>query len=462
MIQSIFLLSPTGEVVIERHFRGVTSRSVCETFWERASANLNHHGGISTASTIISTDPFPLYDTVPPVMEVVDTDTNTTVYLFSILRDGLSYLAACPDEVAPLLVLEFLHRVADIFVDYFGSPADESAIKDIFSTVYQLLEEMCDFGWPLTTEPNSLKDMIRPPTVMGKLTSAVTGGSSAVVAEALPTGTVSNMPWRKAGVSYSNNEIYIDIVEEIDAIVDGVGNVISADVSGSIQAQSHLSGVPDLLLTFKDPEIIDDCSFHPCIRYTRYEQERVLSFVPPDGNFELMRYRVRSGVAHGFNPPVYCQPQLGYGEAKDGKSLDGRITLNVGARSISSLIFSASRRGPLIVEDVAIVIPFPTIVKTANLSANMGVVVYDEAGKVAKWVIGKLDEKMRPQLTGTMTVDGTRRPEENPPLTVTWKIPLASVSGLSVSGLSISGERYKPYKGVRNITKSGRFQVRCN
>ena len=169
MIQSIFLLSPTGEVLIERHFRGVTSRSVCETFWERASQNLNHHGGISTASTIISTDPFPLYDTVPPVIEVVDIDTNDTLYLFSILRDGLSYLAACPNEVSPLLVLEFLHRIADIFVDYFGSPADEAAIKDNFSTVYQLLEEMCDYGWPLTTEPNSLKDMIRPPTVMGKV-----------------------------------------------------------------------------------------------------------------------------------------------------------------------------------------------------------------------------------------------------------------------------------------------------
>lgn len=295
MIQSIFILSPTGEVLIERHFRDVTSRCVCDDFWEKASVSLNHHGGISTASTIISTDPFPLYDTVPPIMEVMDVTSGKNVFLFSILRDGLSYLAACPDEVSPLLVLEFLHRIADIFVDYFGNPADESAIKDNFSTVYQLLEEMCDYGWPLTTEPNALKDLIRPPTVIGKITQAVTGGSSAMVSEALPTGTVSNMPWRKAGVSHSNNEIYIDIVEEIDAIVDGTGNVISSDVSGSIQAQSHLSGVPDLLLTFKDPDIIDDCSFHPCVRYVRYDQDRVLSFVPPDGNFELMRYRVRSG-----------------------------------------------------------------------------------------------------------------------------------------------------------------------
>jgi AP-3 complex subunit mu len=41
----------------------------------------------------------------------------------------------------------------------------------------------------------------------------------------------------------------MDIVEEVDAIVDA--SVISSDVSGSIQCQCRLSGIPDLLLTFK-------------------------------------------------------------------------------------------------------------------------------------------------------------------------------------------------------------------
>ncbi len=36
------------------------------------------------------------------------------------------------------------------------------------SQVYQLLEEMVDYGFPLTTEPNALKAMIAPPTVMGE------------------------------------------------------------------------------------------------------------------------------------------------------------------------------------------------------------------------------------------------------------------------------------------------------
>ena len=48
-------------------------------------------------------------------------------------------------------------------------------IKENFSTCYQLLEEMMDNGHPLTTEPNALKAMVMPPTVMGTLSSKLTG-----------------------------------------------------------------------------------------------------------------------------------------------------------------------------------------------------------------------------------------------------------------------------------------------
>ena len=314
----------------------------------------------------------------------------------------------------------------------------------------------------------------------------MTGGSSSILSEALPTGTVSNMPWRKAGVTHPNNEIYIDIVEEIDAILSPNGGVISSDVSGSIQAQSNLSGVPDLILTFNDATLIDDCSFHPCVRYARFEKDKVVSFVPPDGPFELMRFRVRDGGGGNNgggrphnnlpvgNMPIQVVPRISYGKfgVGGGKEDDvaGRISLSVTARSISSLIYSSSRKGPLVIEDVAVVIPFPKFVRTANLNATVGQIIYDEAGKIAKWVIGKLDEKTRPQLNGTMLLeDGSEEimsplsitDAEQPPLLVTWKILLASVSGLNISGLSVTGEHYKPYKGVRNITKSGTFQVRC-
>lgn len=84
----------------------------------------------------------------------------------------LSSAATAPENEQ---VIEFLHRVLDIMGDYFGGTVDESAIKESFSLVYQLLEEMMDNGYPLTTEPNALKAMIRPPTTFVRIVKDITG-----------------------------------------------------------------------------------------------------------------------------------------------------------------------------------------------------------------------------------------------------------------------------------------------
>lgn len=477
MIQSFFLLSSTGQVLIERHFRGVvTERAVCDAYWMSVGdAQKAYHN---------------------PVMEV-PSERQGTLYVISVHRDGLSYLAVCPSEVSPLMVLELLHRMATTFQEYFGC-ADEAAIKDNFSTVYQLLEEMVDYGWPLTTELNALKAMIRPPTVMSKLLAG-----NGAVSDALPSGTVSNMPWRTAGVHYNNNEIYVDILEEVDAIVDLRGNVVSADVQGSILCQSHLSGVPDLLLTFNDPHLIDDCSFHPCVRYAKFENEGVVSFVPPDGNFELMRYRIDSQKVRTLVPPVYCQAQWSCdkpagGAVETAATQTGRLALQVGVTSLSSLIFSPSARksGSAQVEDFSVSIPFPKGTKLAtDFRVNIGTVLYDEVSKVARWnVAASMDASQKATLSCNFTVASSsvskntpfssglsgvserrqricsrRRRQKHgswlaspPNLALGWKIPLASVSGIAVSGLSVVGETYRPYKGVRNVTQAGIFQVRCS
>jgi AP-3 complex subunit mu len=217
---------------------------------------------------------------MPPVV------ATSKYYLISIYRDDIFLLVTSLGETQPLLAIEFLHLVFDILEEYFGT-VEETTIKENFATVYQLLEEMMDYGYPLTTEPNALKAMIKPSSVISRIAAAATGSSN--VSDVLPDGTISNMPWRKTGVKYAQNEIYVDIIEEIDAIVDKNGQIISSEVSGVIACNSRLSGVPDLLLNFSNPGLIDDCSFHPCVRYSRFERDKVVSFVPPDGQFELMK-----------------------------------------------------------------------------------------------------------------------------------------------------------------------------
>lgn len=58
--------------------------------------------------------------------------------------------------------------------DYFGV-CSEVVIKDNVVVVYEVLEEMLDNGFPLATESNILKELIKPPTILRTVVNTITG-----------------------------------------------------------------------------------------------------------------------------------------------------------------------------------------------------------------------------------------------------------------------------------------------
>lgn len=44
--------------------------------------------------------------------------------------------------------------------------------------------------------------------------------------------------------------------------------------------------------------------FHQCVRLSRFENDRTISFIPPDGEFELMSYRLNTHVSAPGAPPL--------------------------------------------------------------------------------------------------------------------------------------------------------------
>lgn len=76
------------------------------------------------------------------------------------------------------------------------------------------------------------------------------------------------------------------------------GVLVKCEIYGEVQVNSHLSGLPDLTLSFGNPSILNDVRFHPCVRFRPWESNQILSFVPPDGQFKLMSYRC---VLLGYN-----------------------------------------------------------------------------------------------------------------------------------------------------------------
>jgi len=58
-------------------------------------------------------------------------------------------------------IILFLHRLSQVLVEYFKELEEES-IRDNFVIIYELLDEMMDFGYPQTTESKILQEWVLP------------------------------------------------------------------------------------------------------------------------------------------------------------------------------------------------------------------------------------------------------------------------------------------------------------
>jgi AP-1 complex subunit mu len=64
---------------------------------------------------------------------------------------------------------------------------------------------------------------------------------------------------------------------------------------GKLQYPFHSRRANNLAARGKSIEM-EDVKFHQCVRLSRFENDRTISFIPPDGEFELMSYRLSTPV----------------------------------------------------------------------------------------------------------------------------------------------------------------------
>jgi AP-1 complex subunit mu len=79
-------------------------------------------------------------------------------YLY-IRHNNLYLLALTKRNTNAAEILLFLHKIVEVFTEYFKELEEES-IRDNFVVIYELLDEMMDFGYPQTTESKILQEYV--------------------------------------------------------------------------------------------------------------------------------------------------------------------------------------------------------------------------------------------------------------------------------------------------------------
>jgi AP-1 complex subunit mu len=194
-----------------------------------------------------------------------------------------------------------------------------------------------------------------------------------------------------------------------------------------------------------------------CVSISRFENDRTISFIPPDGEFDLMTYRLNTAV----RPLIWI-------EAHVEPHSHSRIEYMVKAKS------NFKRRSTA--NNVEIIIPVPSDADTPTFKTQMGKVEYIPDRDCIVWKIkqfqGQKEFLMRahfglPSITsaddGTSGKTAANALLAKAPISVNFEIPYFTVSGIQVRYLKIiekSGYQALPW--VRYITQNGDYQIRMS
>ncbi|KAJ1549266.1 hypothetical protein HK096_000252, partial [Nowakowskiella sp. JEL0078] len=238
------------------------------------------------------------------------------------------------------------------------------------------------------------------------------------------TGAVA---WRRPDVKYRKNEAFVDVIESVNLIMSQKGTILRADVSGSIMMRAYLSGMPECKFGLNDQVILDreksgsnlgisrreyesvtkgqntveldDCQFHQCVRLTNFENSRTISFIPPDGEFELMKYRTTENINLPFR--IYAVAN------EVGKS---RLEYKVSVRShFSTKIFA---------QNVVLKIPTPPNTSNTVINASVGKAKYVGSENCIVWKIQRFQGQQELFLSAEaeLTVTTTKKAWSRPPI----------------------------------------------
>ncbi|KNZ64654.1 hypothetical protein VP01_1006g2 [Puccinia sorghi] len=434
MISALFILNLKGEVLISKLFRPDLKRSIADIFRIHVISN-------------------------PDVRSPIITLGSTS--FFHVRHQNLYLTAVTKTNANAAIVFELLYRIISLAKSYFGK-VDEEAIKNNFVMIYELLDEILDFGYPQNSEIETLKMYITTESI--KSEQAVREDSAKITIQA--TGATS---WRRNDVKYRKNEIFVDVVETKNVtqltFVSCSGTALRADVDGQILMRAYLSGTPECKFGLNDKLIIeksdrpkpsgsksndsavelDDCQFHQCVRLGKFDSDRTISFIPPDGEFELMKYRSTTNV----QLPFRVHP----------------IVEEIGKSRVEFTVHMKANFDPkLHANSVVVKIPTPLNTTKVSCKAPVGKAKYVPEENMIIWKITRMQGQTDATITASADLSSTthRKAWSRPPINVDFQVLMYTSSGLLVRFLKVfEKSNYSSVKWVRYLTKaSGSYQIR--
>uniref|UniRef100_A0A8C5ED69 AP-4 complex subunit mu-1-like n=1 Tax=Gouania willdenowi TaxID=441366 RepID=A0A8C5ED69_GOUWI len=393
----------------------------------------------------------------PPVVMVTHKDR----YFVHVRQGGLFWVATTTADSSPFTIIEFLNRLSALVKDYCGV-LNETNITENFALIYELLDEVLDYGYIQTTSSDILKNFIQTEAVSSKqfnlfdLSNVGLFGADTQQSKVAPS-TAATRPIqgsREGGKS----EIFVDVIERMSVVIGSNGVLMKADVEGEIRVKCYMPNCSEIRIGLNEEFSIgksqlrgygaavrvDECSFHQAVRLDEFDNHRILRLSPSQGELTVMQYLLSDELPSA--PPFRLFPTIE--RDKGGRLivyLKLRCDLPPNSLFISPCVFnivvslsqelsSPDQRAELRPESRAVVWNIPRFAGGTQLSA-----------------LFKLDI---PDLSSASLL-------EVGPVSLSFELPKLTATGLQIRFLRLSPiQPSQSQRWVRYVTHSDSYTIR--
>ena len=188
---------------------------------------------------------------------------------------------------------------------------------------------------------------------------------------------------------------------------------------------------------------MEDVKFHQCVRLSRFESDRTISFIPPDGEFELMSYRLNAEV----KPLIWAEAVI---EAHPGSRIEYMIKAKAQFKRRSTA------------NNVEIIVPVSEDADSPKFKCSIGYCEYAPEKNSFVWKIKQFPGGKEFVLRAHFGLPSVRNedPDKRPPISIKFEIPYFTTSGIQVRYLKVVDKSgYQAFPWVRYITQNGGIEL---
>ncbi|QPG74304.1 hypothetical protein FOA43_001630 [Brettanomyces nanus] len=509
MIAALFIFSHKGEVLISRIFRAGVRRNVSEVFRIQVISKLSDIKSpvLTLGSTSFLHIRHGSLWIVAVTRDNADaSQVLEFLYKFIDLLRGLILLSEKDDSASDRILtdVDVMNNFSAIY-EILGRIIDYGHIQDwdLLELKSGLNAKLTKGhgskkgGRAQAATSSTIKTgsaLLSRAASMSRHRSSSLGGILGVGGASIHSGGANGLYNSRApGIKYKKNEINITVTEQVSLLMSHAGSIVRAFAEGSVNANTKLSGIPvcsfrlikqrepiigkyerenryeynedhgkqepDFTIDTEDDEEVDDdtntnkeafeklneCNFHNCVNLQDFDNDGIVKFVPPDREFELMRYRT----------DITSLPFIVYVEYDYAGS--DRLDFKLRLKTHYSKTITAS--------DVVVRIPIPTGTMHAKINSDSGKAKLLANESTIQWKFKKLVGQRLCELNAAVdSIEGAMISwsKSRPPISIDFTMDNYSTSGYRIEHLKVDEPNlsYRTVKSVKYFSLSKSYEIR--